>query len=244
MDKHSNSHSQSILAKESDTQQLEPFRSYSDDRVALQERQLFTPASNFYSRELPPLGVRACNLNGADEKNFAINQVVLIRKFEEHTSQWTEWVHAKVIKIEVVRGYVGNYAKRYIVESRCPITGEPKISGHLPFLFEIWPASSPPAYYKHRDRANHVYAWSQGIVHPKNQKRIWFPALVIEWERNKNEQENEIKVQCLANAYIGKHFLADKVLPYTHETWFACLRQGDLVMQPNGLVDRNMNFKD
>jgi hypothetical protein len=60
--------------------------------------------------------------------------------------------------------------------------------------------------------------------------------IVQEWERNKNE----IKVQCLAGPDMGIHFLADKVLPYTHETWLACLRQGDMVMQPNGLVDLNI----
>lgn len=34
--------------------------------------ELFTPKSNFYCRKLPPLGVRACNLNGAREMNFVV----------------------------------------------------------------------------------------------------------------------------------------------------------------------------
>lgn len=45
--------------------------------------QLFTPRSNFYSRTLPPLGVRACNLNGANEINFEVSRIVLAHDYPD-----------------------------------------------------------------------------------------------------------------------------------------------------------------
>jgi len=211
--------------------------------------ELFTPASNFYSRKLPPLGVRACNLNGAEEINFVINEDVLIRKFQEHTSQWTRWIHGTVIDIDIIRGYVGSFAKRYIVRSKCVDTGKLTISEHLPFLLEIWPICYYPlpspiparAYFKLRERANYVFALFKRIA-PGDTilEHVWFPAVVLKWERScdmNTEDSNEIEVQCLAGPDLGTHFLVDQVLPYTYETGLACRRQGDFVMKPDGSLD-------
>ncbi|KAH7878482.1 hypothetical protein F5879DRAFT_1020002 [Lentinula edodes] len=208
--------------------------------------QLFTPRSNFYSRTLPPLGVRACNLNGANEINFEIDEHVLVRNFQEHALRWTEWIHGTVVAIDVVRGYIGSFAKRYIVQSMC--TNGLAISAHLPFLYEIWPAccsapspllASPEVYFKQRERLNYVFALLERTVHEESLMRVWIPARILKWERD--EVSNKIEVQCLAGSDLEREFFVDQILPYTHETLSACRSQGDLVIEPEEFQSHILN---
>ncbi|KAJ3810764.1 hypothetical protein F5876DRAFT_76452 [Lentinula aff. lateritia] len=209
----------------------------SEETEANSKLQLFTPRSNFYSRTLPPLGLRACNLNGADEINFEIDEHVLVRNFHEHASRWTEWIHGTVVAIDVARGYIGSFAKRYIVQSMC--TNGLAISEHLPFLYEIWPAccsppspllASPEVYFRQRERLNYVFALLERTVHEESLMRVWIPARVLKWERD--EVSNKIEVQCLAGSDLEREVFVDQILPYTHETLSACRSQGDLVIEP------------
>ncbi|KIK68786.1 hypothetical protein GYMLUDRAFT_1009133 [Collybiopsis luxurians FD-317 M1] len=209
-----------------------------DSRQRCQETyQLFTPFSNFYSRKLPPLGIRACNLNTRYEMNFVIGEIVLVRKFDVQNLQWSEWTSGTVIKISVVRGYVGSYAKMYTVKSKISnSTGTSIEAEYLPFLYEIWPIScsppppsiSPQDYFKQREKTKYVYALVD---------RIWVPSMILDWKTKGDYYDSlQFTVQCKAGPNAGSLFLVHEILPYTLESSVACRHQGDFVMHYNGAL--------
>ncbi|KAJ7240490.1 hypothetical protein C8J57DRAFT_1727051 [Mycena rebaudengoi] len=210
---------------------------------------LFTRLSRFPTRTLPPLGVRACNLDAGDPTVFTIGDMVRVRRFKlgQERSSWTEWQRGQVLLYLPMRAFLGNFGHAYVVRAVCPRSGKESVEQYAQFIGEIYPETGPDfdedplsseECAKRRIKANYIYSRIpstkkiSGIAH----KDVWTPAQVLTWEDGQ-----DLYVRSLVGPTAGHKFIVKDALPYTLETAVACRREGQNVIGPDGklfLVDK------
>ncbi|KAJ7185478.1 hypothetical protein C8R46DRAFT_1025513 [Mycena filopes] len=203
---------------------------------------LFSRNSRFPSRHLPPLGLRACNLDATDAQIFKFGQPVRVRrlKIDGDRSSWSEWLPGKVLAYVPMRVYIGNFGHAYCV--RVQQEDRHTDQEYVQFMGEICAddgltheedSLSPDECKKRRHKANYIYTRipSDKMISGIPQREVWTPAEVLAWGKGPHRR---IHVRSLAGPTAGELMFVDDALPYTLETAVACRKQNQNVVGPNG----------
>ncbi|KAJ7742685.1 hypothetical protein DFH07DRAFT_964392 [Mycena maculata] len=233
-----------IPAKWVDPQASRRRRLAAAERAFLTARRippLFTHASRFPTRELPPLGLRPCNLDGTDATLLMPGEKVRVRRFIcDAKASWTEWQPGRVVQHLPMRAFIGNFGHAYLVEVRCPQSGKQSIEKFAQFIGEIILDGAPvddsftaEECAKQRGKADYIYTRIPlerkicGIPY----KDVWSPAQILEYVDGEH-----FLVHTLVGPGAGRKVLVKHALPYTLEAAVACLKNNEIVIGPSGKI--------